>query len=451
MFIFTRRNLQQMIESIAEWMPEGPLAELIDLLNAENINRLPQMWELAWLYALGSVVRVEHERPLPEGKPDLWFTISDGSKPLTVVADITCLSDSALHAANPFEQLSNTLHQQARKVGIRGGGFHVSASHVEPGPGRGKKVQLLIPSGPELEQLTKRHLKPFVRDVSFAQLTPRRLEIDEPRAKFVVEYKGPGQYSGGSHRSYDSALSLETNVLFNRLRDKTRQLRGAPAGAVRMLVICDGGCALLSRRQPLEGYNAKQIAQHFLRRSQTIDLVLLVTVVEERTIFARRTQRQLVCDLVAAVGSQSTHMTDRVVQAVWRVFDEATRKLPVPNMMPNNALRRNFDSDWSASMAGNYVLSGDQVKVSARAVLELLAGTMSYERFCELHRWNENEVNFFRSRLASGQLFRSAKIERLDETQDDDWIEFEFGPPDPAVSAFRLAASSKDAPDAFGS
>lgn len=189
----------------------------------------------------------------------------------------------------------------------------------------------------------------------------------------------------------------------------------------------------------MEGFSAKQIAEHFLHGSQTIDLVLLVTVAQESaSTFARRERRYLRCVLVAAASGRPAHLTSGVVATLSSVFEEAIKMLPEPHMMPNNAIRRNFDSKWSASMEGGYEQSGDRIKVSARAVLELLAGAMSYERFAEVHGWTEGERNMFRSCLASGQLFRSARIECLGSDQDDDWLEFEFGPPDPAISSFRL-------------
>ena len=439
MFVFTRRAMQQMLEDIAPWMPEGPLTELLGRLNTARTNRLPQMWELVWLSALGAVLPVEHERALPDGKPDLWFSVSDGDRLVPVIADITTLSDSALHKANPFERLTEAVHHQARKAGIHGGGFHVAVSHLEPGASGTKKVQLLIPTGPTFDQVNKRFIEPFVQRVARFPTAPHKLEVDQPDAKFTVEYKGPSQYSGGSHRAYDGVLSLENNVLFNRLTSKTRQLRGAPAGAVRMLVVCDGGCALMHRDHLLEGFSAQQVAEHFLRGSQTIDLALLVSVFEENvSSFTRRGQRYVQCRLVAAPSGRPAHLTSGVVEAVRRVFEEAVKNLPEPRMTPNNALRRNMDSEWSASMEGSYEASGDQIRVSARAVLELLAGAMTYERFADVHGWTEGRFDMFRSRLASGQLFRSARIESLGPGQDDDWLELEFGPPDPAISTFQL-------------
>jgi len=439
MFVFTRRAMQQMLDDIAPWMPEGPLTELLGRLNTARTNRLPQMWELVWLSALGAVLPVEHERALPNGKPDLWFSVSDGDRRVPVIADITTLSDSALHKANPFERLTEAVHHQARKAGIHGGGFHVAVSHMEPEASGTKKVQLLIPTGPAFDRVNKRFIEPFVQRLARDPTAPHMLEVDQPDAKFTVEYKGPSQYSGGSYRAYDGVLSLENNVLFNRLTSKTRQLRGAPAGSVRMLVVCDGDCALMHRDHLLEGFSAQQVAEHFLRGSQTIDLVLLVSVFEENvSSFTRRGQRYVQCRLVAAPSGRPPHLTSGVVEAVRRVFEEAVKNLPEPQMMPNNALRRNVDSEWSASMEGGYEECGDQIRVSARAVLELLAGAMTYERFADVHGWTEGRFDMFRSRLASGQLFRSARIESLGPGQDDDWLELEFGSPDPAISTFQL-------------
>jgi hypothetical protein len=277
MFVFTRRAVQQMLDDIAPWMPERPLRDLLGRLNEARTNRLPQMWELAWLYALGAALPVEHEHALPNGKPDLSFSVSDGDRLVPVV------SDAALHKANPFERLIGAVHQHASKVGIQRGGFHVAVSHLEAGKSGTKKVQLLIPTGSEFEEINRRFIAPFVRSVATDPTAQNMLDVDEPEAKFTIEYKGLNQISSGSYRVYDSILSLENNVLFNRLAAKTHQLRGASAGTVRMLVVCDGDCALLRRGRPQEGFSAQQVAEHFLRGSQTIDLVLLVTVCKEST------------------------------------------------------------------------------------------------------------------------------------------------------------------------
>jgi len=441
MFVFTRRSMQRMVDAVALWMPAAPLAELVGRLNRPRTNRLPQMWELAVLYGLGEVVEVTHELPLPYGKPDFCLSVLDGGRSVPVVGDVTTLSDTALDAANGFERLTAEVHQQARKAGLQGGGFHVTVAHLEPGASGTSKVQLLIPTGPAFEQMVKRHIKPFARKVAVAPTETHLLEVDEGGAKFSVRYSGPSQYSGGSHRSYDSVLSIENNVLFNRLNDKTKQLRGAPEGAVRVLIVCDGDCSLLGRSQPVEGFSARRIAEAFLRGSQTIDLVFVITVLKESELgWGQRSRSELHWDLIAAPKRERPkHLTESTVDAVRHMFEQALGKLPKPVMMPNNALRRNLDSDWSASMEGGYTNGGNRIKVSARAVLQLLAGTQSFERFATVHGWDEGKANFFKLRLDSGQLFSSVRIQSLESDSDDDWLEFEFGPPDPAVSPFQAS------------
>lgn len=440
MFIFTRRAIQTMLDDIATWMPHKPLDDLVSRLNTPKSNRLPQMWEVAWLYALGGVVEIEHEKPLTNGNPDLWLTVSTGDKNVQIIGDITTLSDVKLHETNPFEKLSSAVQEHARKSGLINGGFDIRVNNTEFKNLRGSKVQLLIPTGPEFEQLVKKHIKPFAKAVAERPTETHLLEINEPKASFTVKYKGQNQYSMGSYRSYDLALSRENNVLYNRLNDKTRQLRGAPEGAVRMVIICDGDCSLLGREgSSSQGFSAQHITENFLNRSQTIDLVLLVTIKEERWSIIRSPQKKEVeCNLIFSRQKRPSHLTDSTLQTIFQVFEAATKRLPKPDLMPNNALRRNLDSDWSNSMEGAMKLDQAKIMVSARAVLELLAGTMSYDRFAQLHRFTQEQQNIFKHRLSSGQLIRSARVERLDSSEDDDWLVFEFGPPDPAISEFKV-------------
>jgi hypothetical protein len=441
-----------MLNEVSRRVPEASLKDLVGRLNKIATNRLPQMWELAWLHALSSFVPVEHERSLPGGKPDLWFSVKEGDHTVQVISDVTTLSDSALHAANPFQPLLDAVHEQARKVGISGGGFQAEVGHLEPGQEGAKKVQLLIPTGPAFQQLVKRKIKPFVKEISKDQSVPQRLVVAEPGARFTIEYKGPSQYSGGSYRAFDGVVSLDGNVLYNRLNDKTKQLRGAPVGAIRMLIVCDGDCTLLRRDNPTEGFSARQIVQEFLKGSSTLDLVALVTVTEEQSSFfsAFDRNRKLRLTMIDAGPGRPKHLSPGVYHAIGELLTQAIESMPKPRTMPNNALRRNLDSKWSASMIGGSVQSGQRVRISARALLELLAGDISYERFAQAHRWDEGQFNIFLSRLQSGHIFKSAKIERLGEDEDDDWIEFEFTMPDPSVSQFVLPVNSSGSANAEG-
>lgn len=89
-------------------------------------------------------------------------------------------------------------------------------------------------------------------------------------------------------------------------------------------------------------------------------------------------------------------------------------------------------------------MSDSSVKISARVLMELLAGEISLDRFNELHDWDGKPdgrgragfPNPFRSKLSQGRLPQVIMVEP-DADCDDDWVEFKFGPPDPAISPFR--------------
>ena len=77
-------------------------------------------------------------------------------------------------------------------------------------------------------------------------------------------------------------------------------------------------------------------------------------------------------------------------------------------------------------------MTSRRIKMSARSVLEVLAGRIKPEDFDSA---NPDAVQYFARMLEQGRLLVGAKVERVSES-DDDWIEFEFSEPDPAISRF---------------
>jgi hypothetical protein len=84
-------------------------------------------------------------------------------------------------------------------------------------------------------------------------------------------------------------------------------------------------------------------------------------------------------------------------------------------------------------MAGAFSMSDTMVKISSRALLQLLSGGMNSEEFLKIHPW---PVNPFKLALDDGRLIDQVAIHSGGEL-DDDWIEFKFGSPDAASTPFR--------------
>jgi hypothetical protein len=86
-------------------------------------------------------------------------------------------------------------------------------------------------------------------------------------------------------------------------------------------------------------------------------------------------------------------------------------------------------------------MSRSKVTISSRELQELLAGRISHQEFLRSHRWEETDANGHRYAnpfeiiLAQGRMIEKINVE-VDENDNDDWITFEFGNPDPSISPF---------------
>lgn len=83
-------------------------------------------------------------------------------------------------------------------------------------------------------------------------------------------------------------------------------------------------------------------------------------------------------------------------------------------------------------------MSGRKIRLSSKAVMEVLSGRKSIDEFNSDYEWNGNSPDFripnpFERNLDEGRLPVKVTIEAGD---DDDWIEFEFGDKDVAISEF---------------
>ena len=116
-------------------------------------------------------------------------------------------------------------------------------------------------------------------------------------------------------------------------------------------------------------------------------------------------------------------------------------EFPAPINTPVNAAYRSVEKGYGPGHRGGYTRSGNKMKISSRVVMELLSGRKTIEEFNNDYEWVSevpknkglSQVNPFELYLKKGMLPIKVSIE---EGIDDDWLEFEFGEPDPAVYKF---------------
>lgn len=442
MFVFSRRALQRFLFDLHGVLEDGQLTSLVERLNRPGDDRLPAMWELVFLRALSSIANLRHEVELPSGRrPDFEFVLTHEGRYVPIVGDITSVSDAGLDEQNPVELLGDEITRLAKKYKLNPNHFSRDVKGGRVGEFGTGKMALRLPPRGELLALMREKVEPFVRGLA---------ESAEPKGKFVhagvgvefsIGYDQSQEFARGGWVSYDVAVSLTNNPIYRALKAKPKQLKAAPQHAIRMVILCDGDCAAMRSSVFSQNYSARQISEEFLRQNSSVDLVMLVSVERKQVNFAH-SRLQMNYEVVAAAPRYRTsRINPGLISKVIEELNQAVQVIPLPKRELCNAARFCKDRSYGYGIG---MLGGSMghkpLKISSRALHELLAGQMTLERFIEAHGWDEvsrrGMKNPFKRTLDAGEMIASVDVENAGD-EDDDWLAFEFGPSDPAISPFR--------------
>lgn len=89
------------------------------------------------------------------------------------------------------------------------------------------------------------------------------------------------------------------------------------------------------------------------------------------------------------------------------------------------------------SFFGEGMASSNEIKISSRALFDLLSGKITYGEFPEEYK------NYFKGRASEEKLIDEIEIEKAPNEKDDDWLTIKFGEPDAAVSPFKIPVTDK--------
>ncbi len=446
--LFSRRTTQACIDRLHGVVTENESKKFVDALNRPGRDRFIKLWEVVVLDALAQLGPIDHEQPLPSGQqPDFAFTLMTPDGPRRVVGDITCISDTGFDEQNPIRALSDELIRNAYKLGVDPAALDLQVEGRTHGAYRDAKMVLELPTKGQVPRFVKRDIVPFLSRIKKAPTVSDFIRIDTAAATLTVGYQPGKQYYSMGHPSYDVSYSIDRNPLWVGLKKKADQLRSSATDSVRVVIVCDGDCKGLKEKSPMGGhFSTKAIVEDYLRRNATIDVVLLLPVVEIhhslqpsrveiQPYFATRTNR----NRPALSGTVSAAL----VSHLQRMVDH----LPVPRMSAPNAVNRCNDERLLFGLHGGYIWSGHKMSISSKQLLELLAGippeTPKVPKGAKVEpmlppNWQEHFLRY----LMRGQMISKVTIVSGGET-DDDTVEFEFGPPDVAISPFRMPPDSR--------
>lgn len=429
--IFSRRAVQEALNQLRNRMDSPSINNLAKRLNAPGKVRISAMWEVIIIASLQRMGNVECEQELSSGRrPDIFFDNGNG---LEFFADITCISDENLDKENPIEHFHKILLDAISKLGLPLGGHDLRVESKKISTSRGSKIMLRLPSQAKIPKFIAEKIIPELKSL-MATTSERylRIVIDNEEAGLTLSVdRTGGQFNSMGHACYDKPSIVDRNPLFNALRAKSKQLKSADG--IKGIIVCDGDSRSLSKNDPHQGDDAYFICNEFFRQHNSIDFIMLISVEEIR----KNPLRPQEVDRITTARMASRNGFTRLSE-IERIFGSALKHFPSPVNSPVNAVYRARDQGYGIGNLGGFRMSGNKLRVSSRAVMDVLSGRKSVEQFNRDHQWNETSGNLiiknpFERYLIEGRLPVKVLVEPED---DDDWIEFEFGDRDSAISDF---------------
>ncbi len=442
MALVPRRILQPILEENARLLTAEQSRTHVTRLNgADAADSLACEYEVLILNALAKakVGSVEHEPHLPgRRRPDLLFRATSGPT-FEFIADITTVSDEGFRKENPLDLLDAEFSQLVRRLALASGGFHFDVGGCLAARREGERMLLKLPRKADIPRFARQHLTGFLRGIQKEPLRPATIAFRTAEIELKVTYDPARRPSfSANYPSFSVPYSLRNNPVAQRLENKARKLKQSGYAGIGGVILCDGDCAILrGLGSSFTHYSEAAIMAEFFRRHASVTFVLCLTV-KEPSPYARRTPPAFKTRLF--INARGRHRCPLPLQELLR---DLPSLLAPPQSTPARALdllRSRFPSrGWS--FYGEFSMTRNTIRISARSLIELLAGEHDLGRFLGAHGFVPSEqspdaINFFKGKLQEGRTIRAARIEK-DPARDDDWLVLEFGEADPAISPFR--------------
>jgi hypothetical protein len=459
--IFTRRAVQLMLDELAPWLTTAKAKDLVHRLDhVEPDQVIPTEYELALTWAVSKVADLEMEKPVGAKAPDLFSADLFPSGPAHI--EIAAVSDVALSGEVVMRRAANIITSFANTVVKRAGRhlhfeFQEESGYIPPPPS--KRGFFSLTSKSRYFRRRKITNKFALTDKMKTDIAawikgpmPRApMRLTDPEIDVVVEWREREVHPHGNvfSRMPSEAHDLRDNPVWKVLKDKERgQLSGVPEGTRRMIFLCDAGCSLLRHVKPIMRHHTtvsgEQVIHAFLDEA-SIDGVCVFTPRHRSSNPFERFNNPIIWWVY--VFDHRDGITDAEYAKVAAVKD----LLPRAHLESYQARSWHQQSMFDPQGRGQYVppqwrsirLGVERVRVSARAVLEFLAGRLTREQFKDFAA-----ADLFEQTLRQGLTISGVTLEPSGADNDDDYLVFEFGS-DPAAMPFRepeILAASETAP-----
>lgn len=230
--------------------------------------------------------------------------------------------------------------------------------------------------------------------------------------------------------------SVTRNAVFQALQRKYNQIEKAGYAGIKGIILCDAGASIIRHTiASAAAYSLEDILREFFQSHPAVSFVV--------TLFV---QREGLSDSTYHIRGGFAHSPSATHPVPLPLKEEVTR---IPEFLPKPVSDGLNARVWIAShraplgksFFGGYQMTDKTVRISVRAVQELLAGRVDQNRFLTAHGFapaKEEPValNPFEKALSEGRLIEKIEVEKV-EDKDDDWLTFHFGDADAAISKIK--------------
>ena len=435
--IYQRRALQYRLDELRSALEGKIVDKLAERLNRPGNDRVAAMYEVVVLHGLSKCGTLQSEVALISGRrPDIKF--EQGS--LRFTADVVTVSDDGLDHDNPYYELSKLIEEAKRKLNLPVGGLDLCVRSKRDRTKGGIRTVLLLPPRKHLRAFVQHRIVPKLREQIAAGKSVLRIAIyDEDVGLDITIDPTKSPYSSGSFGGYDIPKIKDRNPLFNALKAKARQLRGADG--ITGVIVGDGDCVALTRRSAnFDEVSTRQIVEEFFRQYSSIDFVSVLSVRETRSSWGPAPPLIRNNDVNVFVRDGCDARSPLI-----SLFCSAEKFFPKPAMMPVNGALRAREDNYELGHHGGYTVSNSKVRLSLREFTEIFAGLRTLQdngaRHVEAAHKFPQEPNpvqvIFSRNLREGRLPVSIEIRKTDENDNDDWVDIRFGEKDPAITPLQ--------------
>lgn len=455
MAIFSRRIIQRFLDDNAAVLSKRQVKKHADDLNRmhETLTLAPE-WEVALLNAFSKVGKILHESG-PAGTSDLYFESRSDPKNC-FVAEITTLSDKGFETQHAFDELDNELRRRVEQRGFDPNHFHLDVQGNHPEIRRGHyyaersadedkllykgaiKAELHMPGSARFQrEIFNDRWEHFLDNISSSPPNNvYRVYKPQDRINIAISFTPAQRYGSSTHLAYKQINHLTENRVYEALVSKANQLSRSEFDGLFGIILCDGGYSPFHASAHFSTHSIREVIAYFLRNNPTIGFV--VTLIIKRNSYPRMPNEIIPmiyaneCFAEANAGS-----VDSILKAV--------DCLPHPESDSFNAVNHlKGGNPQEGDKNGALTMSSNEITISSRTLMELLAGRMSFQEFSD--RYDSvpsgcrapGYTNFFDMRLREGKLISDISIEKS-ETQDDDTVTIKLSGPDPAISPFVVS------------